>query len=86
MYYNFPTERNLEVLSKSGYWIRVTCDTFRSYHGPRRIDGEPFYDLYYYRDTNFPFTDDCDYKFAELFRSDYVSKVGENHNPVKRRI
>jgi hypothetical protein len=49
---DFPDERNLEVQMQSGRWCRVTCFTFRSYFGPRRVDGMPFDGLYFYEGTN----------------------------------
>lgn len=84
--YDFPTERNLEVQLPNGVWCRVTCDSFRSYYGPRRIDYEPYSGIYYYRDTNFPYTDMKEYTYMELQRSDYKPKVGVNNNPHKRRF
>lgn len=82
--YDFPTEKNLEVRMRSGVWVRVTCDTFRSYYGPRRINEETYDGLYYYKDTNFPYIDVEEYTYRDLLRSDYKSKVGKNYNPIKR--
>lgn len=50
--YEFPTERLLEIELNSGRWCRVTCDTFRSYGGPRRIDGKTYNGPCYYQHTN----------------------------------
>lgn len=86
MIYNFPTELNLEVMMKSGVWVRVTCDTFRSYYGPRRIDGEAYNGICYYRDTNHPYKGKKPFIYKTLCRSDYTTKVGKNYNPVKRRF
>jgi hypothetical protein len=35
--YDFDTSKCLEVEYKPGAWNRVTCNTFRSYNGNRRI-------------------------------------------------
>lgn len=70
--YDFPTERNLEVQLANGKWYRVTCDTFRSFFGPRRIDGMNFDGLHFYSTTNFLFEVDLDAEFSYkvLERSD----------------
>jgi hypothetical protein len=82
--YDFSTEKNLEVMMKSGTWVRVTCDTFRCYYGPRRINHEKYDGIYYYRDTNQPYDNNEEHTHRELYRSDYKPKVGKNHNPWKR--
>ena len=35
--YDFDTSKCLEVEYEPGAWNRVTCNTFRSYNGNRRI-------------------------------------------------
>lgn len=56
----------------NGKWYRVTCDTFRSFFGPRRIDGMNFDGLYFYKTTNHMFQADIDTEFTYeiLERSD----------------
>ena len=41
--YHFNTASHLEVQNNSnGDWVQVTCNTFRSYAGNRRINGETY--------------------------------------------
>lgn len=51
--YFFPTEKNLEVFTPSGVWARVTCRTFRSWTGPRRIDKIKYEGPIFYENTNY---------------------------------
>lgn len=54
--YDFPTQLCLEVSQNNIDWYRVTCDTFRAFKGPRRIQGEPYNGKVYYKGTNYIFT------------------------------
>ena len=40
--YDFPTEKCLEIFWEGLGWCRVTCDTFRSFKGPRRVQGDDY--------------------------------------------
>jgi hypothetical protein len=62
--YDFPTQLCTEVFMDG--WVRVTCRSFRSFNGPRRIlkfniKNEPFYEDYngpiYLFETNVPLKD-----------------------------
>ena len=53
--YDFPTELCLEVSFEKNKWCRVTCDTFRAFKGPRRIQGEAYNGNVYYKGTNYIF-------------------------------
>ena len=37
----------------SGVWCQVTCDTFRSYAGSRRVNGEIYNGPVFYSGTNY---------------------------------
>jgi hypothetical protein len=51
--YYFNTADHLEVENHSnGDWVRVTCFTFRSYAGNRRINGEMYEGPILYSSTN----------------------------------
>lgn len=52
IHYDFPTEKTLEVEYLPDKWARVTCDTFRSFYGKRKIQGEIYEGPIYYMDTN----------------------------------
>ena len=54
--YDFPTQLCLEVSFNKEDWCRVTCDTFRAFKGPRRIQGEIYNGKVYYKGTNYTFT------------------------------
>jgi hypothetical protein len=52
--YHFPVEKGLEVqINGSGTWARVTCKTFRSFAGNRRINGETYNGPILYFETNY---------------------------------
>jgi hypothetical protein len=51
--YHFPTEKNLEVQMVNGEWARVTCKTFRSFAGNRRINNEMYEGPLLYFETNY---------------------------------
>jgi hypothetical protein len=55
--YYFDLYKHLEVEMTEGKWKgewnQVTCATFRSYAGGRRINGEPYEGPILYHDTNF---------------------------------
>ena len=52
--YHFNTSAHLEVQNDSnGDWVRVTCLTFRSYAGNRRVNDQIYEGPIFYRDTNF---------------------------------
>jgi len=51
--YHFPTEANLEVQMSNGDWARVTCKTFRSFSGNRRINNETYEGPLLYFETNY---------------------------------
>jgi len=62
--YDFPTQLCTEVFMDE--WVRVTCKSFRSFNGPRRIlkfnpENKPFYEEYngpvYLFETNIPLKD-----------------------------
>lgn len=53
--YDFPTQLCLEISYDEIDWYRVTCDTFRAFKGPRRIQGEPYHGKVYYKGTNYVF-------------------------------
>lgn len=55
--YDFNTATNLEVQLKNGEWYRVTPCDFRSFCGPRRINGEVYEGNIYYKQTNDIVTD-----------------------------
>jgi hypothetical protein len=50
--YDFNTAADLEVQLNNGEWYRVTPCDFRSFYGPRRINGEPYSGYLYYKQTN----------------------------------
>lgn len=52
IHYDFPTEKTLEVEYLPDKWARVTCDTFRSFYGKRKIQGKTYEGPIYYMDTN----------------------------------
>jgi hypothetical protein len=80
--YDFPTERHLQVQMDNGKWYRVTCDTFRSYFGPRRIDGMDFDGLHFYRTTNFIFQADLDAEFTyEILERSNIPKPQIQQTP-----
>ena len=51
--YDFPTEKCLEIFWEGLGWCRVTCDTFRSFKGPRRVQGDEYNGPVYYKGTNY---------------------------------
>ena len=51
--YDFPTEKCLEIFWEGLGWCRVTCDTFRAFKGPRRVQGEEYNGPVYYKGTNY---------------------------------
>lgn len=51
--YHFNTASYLEVQMASGVWCQVTCDTFRSYAGNRRVNGEVYDGPVFYSGTNY---------------------------------
>ena len=52
--YYFNVAAFLEVENASnGDWVQVTCATFRSYAGNRRINGEEYLGPILYNGTNF---------------------------------
>ena len=53
--YDFPTEKCLEISYDKIDWYRVTCDTFRAFKGPRRIQGQLYDGKVYYKGTNYVF-------------------------------
>ena len=51
--YYFDLYKHLEVEMSNGEWNQVTCTTFRSYAGGRRVNGEPYDGPILYHDTNY---------------------------------
>ena len=51
--YDFPRQLCLEISYDSIDWFRVTCETFRAFKGPRRVQGEEFVGKVYYKGTNY---------------------------------
>ena len=54
--YPFNTAANLEVEYAPTKWCRMTCDKFRCFLGPRRINNEPYEGPVFYERTNFEYT------------------------------
>jgi hypothetical protein len=56
LYYDFPTQKCLEVKLPNGKWYRVTPNEFRSYDTERRFgvgdDHQPYDGSVYYYGTN----------------------------------
>jgi len=78
IYYDFPTEKELEVEYLPDKWARVTCDTFRSFYGKRKIQGEIYEGPIYYSDTN---------KIYHPKKSDKINSIigRSNINSLKRK-
>ena len=53
--YDFPTQHCLEISYDKIDWYRVTCDTFRAFKGPRRVQGQSYTGKVYYKGTNYVF-------------------------------
>ena len=51
--YHFPIEANLEAQMLSGEWARVTCKTFRSFAGNRRVNNKIYEGPVLYFETNY---------------------------------
>ena len=51
--YFFEPYKHLEVELSNGEWNQVTCASFRSYAGNRRINGELYEGPILYHSTNF---------------------------------
>ena len=51
--YDFDLHKHLEVEMSNGEWNQVTCATFRSYAGGRRINGETYDGPILYHSTNY---------------------------------
>jgi len=51
--YFFEPYKHLEVELSNGEWNQVTCASFRSYAGNRRINGELYEGPILYHGTNF---------------------------------
>lgn len=52
MQYDFPEHAHLEVEYQPGKWARTTARHFRSWIGPRRVNGEEFDGLVFFEGTN----------------------------------
>ncbi len=52
MVYDFDPSAFLEVEYKEDKWARTTAREFRSWIGPRRVNGESFDGLVFYEGTN----------------------------------
>jgi hypothetical protein len=81
--YPFNTIANLEVQIKET-WYRVTPCDFRSFNGPRRINGLEYSGPIYYKKTNDVVKKD---KLTPLinYPIDY-NPVGINNNNIRRRF
>lgn len=95
--YDFPTQLSTEIGYEDGFWIRVTCNRFRSYNGPRRIlhldkDGKGEY-----RDYNGPvYYFESNKRVKDLSKKGYVYlndiapkpqlRPGENHFLEDERV
>ncbi len=68
--YYFDLYKHLEVEMTEGKWKgewnQVTCSTFRSYAGGRRINGEPYEGPILYHNTNYLYEGPLDGKIAHL--------------------
>ena len=54
--YPFNTAANLEIEYVPNRWARVTCNQFRCFLGPRRINKEHYEGPVFYERTNFIYT------------------------------
>lgn len=52
---DYVESANLEVEYSEGKWARVTSRQFRSFLGPRRVDGVDYVGLVFYEGTNYPY-------------------------------
>ena len=50
--YDFNTSAHLEAQLANKKWYRVTSCDFRSFYGPRRINGDLYEGSIYYKQTN----------------------------------
>jgi len=76
--YDFPTELCLEISFNNETWCRVTCDTFRAFKGPRRIQGEIYTGNVYYKGTN--------YLFNGRVKKPRVIEITELNGKFKKRF
>jgi hypothetical protein len=95
--YDFPTQLSTEIGYEDGFWIRVHCNRFRSYNGPRRIlhldkEGKGEYQEYngpvYYYESNKRLKDKT--KKGYVYLNDIVPKPqlrpGEMHFLEDERV
>ena len=64
--YHFETYKHLEVELSNGEWNQVTCASFRSYAGNRRINGKRYDGPVLYQDTNYLYEGPLNGKLVQL--------------------
>ena len=64
--YYFDLHKHLEVEMSTGEWNQVTCTTFRSYAGGRRVNGEPYDGPILYHNTNYLYEGPLNGKIVHL--------------------
>ena len=64
--YYFDLYKHLEVEMSTGEWNQVTCTTFRSYAGGRRVNGEPYDGPILYHNTNYLYEGPLNRKIVHL--------------------
>ena len=95
--YDFPTQLSTEVEYDEGKWIRVTCNRFRSFNGPRRILHFNKEDKSEYREYNGPvYYFNSNIKLKDRTKKGYVYlhditpkpqlRPGENHFLEDERV
>lgn len=75
--YDFPRQLCLEVSYNNTDWFRVTCETFRAFRGPRRVQGNDYTGPVYYKGTN--------YKHVGKTKQPRVIEITELNEKVKKR-
>jgi|TARA_B100000085_G_C18493171_1_gene492140 hypothetical protein len=76
--YHFNTASHLEVQNNSnGDWVQVTCNTFRSYAGNRRVNGETYIGPLFYSGTNLLYEKPLNGKIIHLKEEDDVKNLKE---------
>ena len=76
--YYFNVADFLEVENASnGDWVQVTCFTFRSYAGNRRINGETYIGPLFYSGTNLLYEKSLNGKIIHLKEGDDVKNLKE---------
>ena len=74
--YYFNVASFLEVQNASnGDWVQVTCASFRSYAGNRRINGEEYLGPILYNGTNFLYEGPLNGKIVSLKEEEDISHL-----------